>query len=173
MKTFFSAGTLRQVMDHLPEKLAASAGIATIADALGVQVQLILIFIFLAFADIVTRWIAQSARLWHDLYPQTDVSVWRAAKFCWQAHKWRYIESEKMRDRFISKIGTYALILIVASLGDVAMKLAGGPRFLLTVITAVLSCTECLSCLENLHEAGVKVASELMAIIKKRKEQIK
>lgn len=173
MDNFFSMDTVRGVFQNLPEKLAASAGVAVTTNALGLHIQLVLIFIFVACMDIVTRWLAEAARLWRDLYPQTEGSAWKYTKFIWQAHRWCYIQSETMRDRFISKIGTYAIILIVAAFCDVAMKLAGGPQFLLTVITAVLCCTECLSCLENLHEADVKVAGELITIIKKRKDAIK
>ena len=46
MNTYFSVATLKNVAAHLPEKLAASAGVVTLAEALGVHMQLCLLFIF-------------------------------------------------------------------------------------------------------------------------------
>ncbi len=146
----------------------------SVASALGIQFQLVVIFFVLEVLDVFTRWIALSAKLWKDMYPQTKGTVWQYIKFCWQAHRWRYIKSEAMRNQFISKISTYCIILLFASLCDVAMMIAKFPlAFLLPAITGILCCTELLSCLENLAEAGVDVAKELIDIVKKRKEQIK
>ena len=157
----------------MPAKLAASAGVTTVASALGLHLQLMGIFVVLAILDIVTPCMAQAAHLWRDMYPQTSGNVWRYTKFVWQASRWRYIKSEIMRDRFKSKFITYCLILMATSFCDVAMALAGSPKVFLSVVTAVLCFTEMLSVLENLAECGVGVASELMQIIKKRKEAIK
>lgn len=174
MNTFFSMNTLKSVGEHLPEKMIASVGVTSVASALGIHFQLLFIFFILEVLDVLTRWIALSAQLWNDMYPQTKGTVWQYMKFCWQAHRWRYIKSEAMRNQFISKISTYCIILLFASLCDVAMSLAKFPMaFLLPAITGILCCTELLSCLENLAEAGVNVAAELMTIVKKRKDQIK
>lgn len=174
MKNFLNSETLKSVAEHWPEKLAASAGVATVADAMGVQLQLIAIFIVLAGLDIFTRWLAQSAKLWHDLYPQTPGSVWQYYKNITQARRWRYIKSKELRDRFLSKLGTYITILFAASVCDVAMLIAHAPTaWVVSLITMVLSCTEFLSILENLQECNVQVARELVALVKKRKEAIK
>ncbi|MBQ9698240.1 MAG: phage holin family protein [Acidaminococcaceae bacterium] len=174
LNSFFSVDTAKNIISDLPVKLAASAGVATIAEAMGVQVQLFLIFCALACLDVFTRWIALSYKLWGDMYPQTPCTVWQATKFIRQAHRWRYIKSEAMRNQFISKIGTYGVILLFASLCDVAMMIAKAPvAFLLPVITAVLSCTELLSCLENLSECNVSVAGELITIVKNKKNKLK
>lgn len=170
---FFSMDTVRNVGDHLPAKLLASAGIASVTETLGVNAQLVGIFIVLEGLDILTRQVAQAAKLWRDMYPQTPGTVWQYFKFRTQARKWRYIKSQIMRNQSISKIFTYSVILFFTSLCDVAMQIAKGPGFLLTIITAILCCTELLSCLENLDEAGVNVAKELIAIVKARKEKIK
>ena len=105
LHSFFSADTLKNVMADWPIKLAASTGVAALADAMGVQVQLFMIFCALACLDVFTRWIALAMRLHLDMYPQTPVTVWQAVKFIRQAHRWRYIKSEAMRNQFISKIG--------------------------------------------------------------------
>lgn len=175
MNTYFSMNTLKSVGEHLPEKLIASAGVTSIASALGIHFQLLGIFFVLEVLDVLTRWIALSAQLWKDLYPQTPGTVWQYIKFIYQGHRWRRIKSEAMRNQFISKISTYCIILLFTSLCDMAMRIAGGPPIsvLLPLVTAILSCTELLSCLENLAEAGVNVAGELIAIVKARKDKIK
>lgn len=175
MNTYFSAKALKSVAEHLPQKVIASAGVTSIASALGIHFQLLGIFFVLEVLDVLTRWIALSAQLWKDMYPQTPGTVWQYIKFIYQGHRWRRIKSEAMRNQFISKISTYCIILLFTSLCDMAMRIAGGPPIsvLLPLVTAILSCTELLSCLENLSEADVNVATDLMSIIKKRKEQIK
>ena len=127
----------------------------------------------MAMLDVLTRWLACSAALWKDLYPQTEGSLWKYFKFLRQSHRWRYFQSEKMRDKFISKIGTYTIIIIFAALGDFAMSISKGMPFLLTVVVSLLACTEMISCLENLNECGVSIARQLMDVVKKRKDAIK
>ena len=169
MKHYFSLQTLQTLFEHLPAKI----GFVIVSFATGTHAQLVFIFILMAILDVFTRWLACSAALWKDMYPQTEGSLWKYFKFMRQSHRWRYFQSEKMRDKFISKIGTYTIIIIFAALGDYAMTLSKGVPFLLTVVVALLACTEMISCLENLNECGVSVAKQLMDIIRKRREQIK
>lgn len=169
MNHYFSARTLQELFQHLPAKI----GFTIISFATGTHAQLVLIFIVMAMLDVLTRWLACSAALWKDLYPQTEGSLWKYFKFLRQSHRWRYFQSEKMRDKFISKIGTYTIIIIFAALGDFAMSISHGLPFLLTVVVSLLACTEMISCLENLNECGVSIARQLMDIVKKRKDAIK
>ncbi|MBR4908800.1 MAG: phage holin family protein [Acidaminococcaceae bacterium] len=175
MNGILNYDTLKSVVNHLPEKLAASAGAMTLASALGIHLQLMSIFTALAVLDIITRCICQARHLWVAMYPQSPASYWCYFRFCWQASRWRFIKSEIMREKFKSKFLTYFVILLAASLCDMAMLISGSPlRFALSIITAILCCTELLSVLENIAETGcVPIATELIAIIKKRKEQIK
>lgn len=173
MNTYFSVATLKNVVAHLPEKLAASAGVVAVADALGVHMQLCLLFMFVMAMDVLTRYLAQTAKWWKDTYPQTPYTLYDLWHWRTQSRKWRYFKSGEMRKKFASKIGTYGIILFVMSLCDVAMAIAGSPRFLLSLCTAFLSCTEAVSVLENLQECGSKSAQALFAIINKRKEAIK
>lgn len=173
MNTYFSVATLKNVVAHLPEKLAASAGVVAVADALGVHMQLCLLFMFVMAMDVLTRYLAQTAKWWKDTYPQTPYTLYDLWHWRTQSRKWRYFKSGEMRKKFISKVGTYAIILCVMSVCDVAMAIAGSPRFLLSLCTAFLSCTEAVSVLENLQECGSKSAQALFAIINKRKEAIK
>ena len=169
MKHYFSTQTLQALIEHLPAKI----GFVIISFATGTLAQLVFIFIVMAMLDVLTRWLACSAALWKDMYPQTEGSLWKYFKFMRQSHRWRYFQSEKMRDKFISKIGTYTIIIIFAALGDYAMAISKGVPFLLTVVVSLLACTEMISCLENLNECGVSIAKQLMDIVRKRKEQIK
>lgn len=173
MQNYFSMNTLKSVAEHAPAKVAASAGITTLASAMGVHLQICLLFIAVLVLDVLTRYIAQSAKLWHDLYPQTTGTVYDYWRFRVQARKWRYFESDKMRKKFISKCGTYAIILLVFSVCDVAMLLARSQAFLVSLGTLFLACTESISILENLQECGVAEAQALLTIINKRKENIK
>lgn len=173
MQNYFSVNTLKSVAEHAPAKLAASAGVTTLASALGVHLQICLLFIAVLVLDVLTRYLAQSAKLWRDLYPQTPGTLYDYWKFRTQARKWRYFRSDEMRKKFISKLGTYAIILFVFSVCDVAMLIARSQAFLVSLGTLFLSCTESISILENLQECGVKEVQSLLAVINKRKESIK
>ena len=171
----FSVDTFKEVLNYLPVKI----GVAAITVMSGVPDQILrvfllcIIFCMLACLDIATRWWACGAKLWSDLYPQTEGSLWRYIKFMRQSHRWRYFRSEIMRDKWMSKMGTYITIILFAAFGDAAMSLVHGLPFLSTVVISVLACTEMISCLENLNECGISIAMELVGLIKKRKEQIK
>ncbi len=173
MNTFFSANTLKVMSEHLIEKLIASAGLAKIAEILGVHVQFFLAFAFLMVLDVFTRYLAQTALLWHDLYPNTPYTLYDLFNFRVQSRKWRYFRSEEMRKKFISKAGTYIIILGASAVCDLVMQVADGKPFVLMLVTAFLSLTELLSIMENLQECGVKEIADLMKIIKSRKEAIK
>ena len=173
MQNYFSATTFKNVIEHTPEKLAASAGVTTLVSAMGVHFQISILFVAVLVLDLLTRYIAQAAKLWHDLYPQTPGTVYDYWKFRVQARKWRYFRSDEMRKKFISKCGTYAIILLVFSVCDVAMIIGRSQPFLVSLGTLFLACTESISILENLQECGVKEAQQLLAIINKRKDAIK
>ena len=169
MNSYFSVQTLKSVFSNLPAKI----GFSIVTFATGVHAQLVVLFSLMAFMDVFTRWCACAAALWKDLYPNTPGSFWKYFKFLRQAHRWRYFRSEKMRDQFISKIGTYTVIIIICALGDTAMSISRGIPFLLTVGVSILSCTEAISCLENLNECNISIAKEIVALVRRRKEQIK
>ena len=52
MNTYFSINALKSVGEHLPEKLIASAGVTSIASALGIHFQLLGIFFVLEVLDV-------------------------------------------------------------------------------------------------------------------------
>ena len=173
MNNYFSTSTLKSVAEHIPQKIIASAGVTSVSAMLGVHIQLYIAFVFLMALDTLTRYLAQTAKWWKVVYPQTPYTVYDLWKWRTQSRKWRYFKSNEMRKKFISKFGTYIVILAGASVCDISMSLAKGFAFCLTVATTFLSVTELCSILENLQECGVKEVEGLMQIIKKRKEQIK
>lgn len=173
MNTYFSMNTLKSVTEHLPQKIIASAGVTSVSAMLGVHLQLYVAFVFLMALDTLTRYLAQTAKWWVCVYPKTPYTLYDLWKFRTQSRKWRFFKSNEMRKKFISKFGTYIVILAGASVCDISMSLAKGFAFALTVTTTFLSITELCSILENLQECGVKEVEGLMKIIQKRKEQIK
>ena len=165
--------TIKSVTNKGLEKLAASAGVTSVSAVLGVHVQLHIAFAFLMGLDTLTRYLAQTARWWKCTYPQTPYTLYDLWKFRSQSRKWRFFKSGEMRKKFISKFGTYIVILAGASVCDISMSLAKGFAFALTVATTFLSITELCSILENLQECGVKEVQGILTILNKRKEQIK
>lgn len=132
--------------------------------------KLFLLFIFIELLDIFTRWLAQSKKCYHALYPNMKVGLWTYFKFLWQARKWRFINSGSWRNGFCDKMLVYLLLFFLSATVDATLAIAHVPRALLTVVVTVLSTTEALSILENLSECGVEIIPE----IKKRfKEMIK
>lgn len=157
----------------MPAKIVASAGVTSVSSALGIHLQLYVAFAFLMALDTLTRYLAQTARWWKDVYPQTPYTLYDLWKFRTQSRKWRYFRSGEMRKKFVSKFCTYLVILCGASVCDISMSIAKGFAFALMVATTFLSITELCSVLENLQECGVKEVQGILAILNKRKEQIK
>ena len=173
MNTFFSESTIRTICEFWIEKIVASVSLAAVAQVFGVHIQFCLAFVLLMALDTLTRYLAQTAKLWHDLYPQTPFTLYDLWKWRVQSRKWRYFRSGEMRKKFISKLGTYIIILGASAMCDLVMRISHGQPFCLMVCTAFLSLTELCSIMENLQECEVQQVADLMAIIKKRKEGVK
>ena len=165
--------TLRSVTDKGLEKVAASAVGATVLD-LGTLFGL---FVVLELVDIFTRMVACSAQLYRKTYDAKIVkrrgSLLTYIRGIPAAHHWRVIDSYQLRDGFFSKTIAYFLIIFVGFISDQILSVKHIPQFFLLIFCGVLSCTEVLSIMENLDEAGIKIASELKALVNKRKEGIK
>ena len=167
------ANTFKSLADHLPEKIVASAGVTSVASALGVNLQLYIAFVFLMVLDTLTRYLAQTAAWWKCTYPQTPYTLYDLWRFRSESRKWRWFKSAEMRKKFVSKFCTYLIVLAASSVCDITMQTARGLGFALTVATTFLALTELCSILENLQECGVKEVQGIMSIINKRKESIK
>ena len=161
--------TLKSITDKGLEKLAISAVGATIWDLATV----LAVFVFLAIIDIVTRLIACSYHLWEQTYGEEFTkkhgNLWLFILWIPSAHRWRFVNSMALRTGFVSKILTYMLLIIAARACDSILPV----KFMMVLITSVLACTEMLSVCENLSECNINVASEIKALVHKRKEQIK
>ena len=77
-----------------------------------------------------------------------------------------------MRKGFWSKMLTYLILMLVSGLADWMIGTYGGKRYILMIVIYILTATETISCLENLEEAGVSIASEIKKLIKGRKDKI-
>ena len=165
--------TLKAVTDKGIEKLAASAVAATLWD-LGT---IFLLLLLLEVIDIFTACIYQSSLLWRKMYDPKIVekrgTLINYIRWIWQAHHWRFIDSFALRDGFYSKSIVYFLLIMTGFIIDSVMRIGHAPQLAMTVFCAVLACTEGISICENLDSAGIKIAGELMSLLKKKKEGIK
>ena len=142
---------LSEICNYLQFKILAGVGAAIFSEDF---FKLLLIFIGLEILDIFTRWLALSQQCYKALYPQTPCNMYRALLWMWQAHKWRFIKSDGLRDGFCHKMLMYLLLLLVGAFVDAAFQIAHTPRLLTTIIVVVLASTEGLSILENLSECN-------------------
>lgn len=115
--------------------------------------KLMIIFCVLEIIDTVTRMIAESKHCYDALYNGFPHTIGTYLKFLWQARKWRFIQSDKLRSGG-DKLLTYLLLILSATIVDSALKIAGADRVLLCtgVVVGFLSITEMLSIIENVSE---------------------
>ena len=119
------------------------------------------------FLDLFTRWLALS----HQNLVSRKQEATLIDCFCGipQAHKAGLISSYVMRKTFFSKMMTYLLLIIGASLVDYMIKGSGGSVMAGSLVITYLSMTELLSIVENLDEAGVSAMHDLIDLIKGRR----
>ena len=129
--------------------------------------KLLLILIALELLDIYTAWLARSCDLWKATYPQTPGGLWKYTKRLWHAHKWRWINSARLRDGFTDKMLIYLLLLLTGAFADAAFSIVHAPRLLSSIITVVLCSTESLSIMENLALCDVAIVSTIAKRFKK------
>jgi len=165
--------TAKQITDKGFEKLVASAVGATLLD-LGTIFGL---FIGLEVIDIITRMMAEAAKLYMDTYDEKIVkkrgSLLTYIKMIPSAHRWRRIDSTALRDGFWSKTIVYFILIFAGFMGDQILRVNHIPPFVLLIFCMILVCTETLSILENLGECGVSSVHDIKALIQKRKDNFK
>lgn len=115
--------------------------------------KLMLLFCFLEFLDIFSRMLAESKRCYCSMYQGFPHTILTYVGFLWQARKWRFIQSDKLRSG-ADKLLTYLLLILSATVVDSALKIAKADSIMLctTVIVSFCSITEMLSILENASE---------------------
>jgi hypothetical protein len=127
-------------------------------------------FITLIFIDLVTKWLALAGAYLKD--QGTPVSGIGGLCTCfanmWPAFKAGYISSDKMKHRFVGKILWYLVVTMTAAKTDNLIVTAGEAKMFLHSAWIYLALTEVSSILENLRDAGVEQASDLLGFVKGR-----
>lgn len=158
--------TIVNLVEAWPIKLAWAILMWLATHALDLKLHIICGFAALEFLDCLTRWLALSKALITETAPDGAPSLYDCFRGIPAAHRSGRINSRKMRDAFKSKIITYIILILGSSIGDWAIALTGKTPMLLTIVVAYLAATELLSLLENLDEAGVDSAHNLLEIAK-------
>lgn len=155
--------TLRHLSHDVLIKILASSIIV----ALFYHAVLFAMFGAVVFLDLFSRWLALSHQ---NLVTQKQEATLIDC-FCGipQAHKAGLISSYVMRKTFFSKMVTYLLLIMGASIVDYIIKGSGGSVMAVSLVITYLSMTELLSIVENLDEAGVSAMHDLIDLIKGRR----
>lgn len=125
-------------------------------------------FSLLVFLDCLTKWIA-IARDYLIEQGQHEPTLLQAFCAIPAARNAGEIKSDVMKHRFLGKISVYLLCVMAAASADLIMVELFKPTWAVNTIVGYLTCTELLSIIENLNEAGVEAASGLMAVIAKKR----
>lgn len=160
--------TWSKITDYWPLKLFWGLLVWIAAHFFALKLHIIFAFAFLEGLDCFSRWLALSHQHILEHHPDQIPTVYDCLAGIKAARKAGLIQSDKMRKAFYSKMITYLLLIIVATLGDLAIHAAGSPEILLTIVVTYLAVTELLSVLENLDEAGVSIAHALLVLVKSK-----
>lgn len=155
--------TLRNLSHDMVIKLLASS----ILVAICYHAALFFAFGLVVFLDLFTRWLALSHQ--NLVTQKQEATLVDCLYGIPQAHKAGLISSYVMRKTFFSKMITYLLLIIGASIVDYMIKGSGGGVMAVSLVITYLSMTELLSIVENLDEAGVSAMHDLIDLIKGRR----
>ena len=157
------ANTLKNLTHDMVLKLLASS----ILVALFYHAVLFAMFGAMVFLDLFSRWLALSHQyLVTHKQEATLIDCFLGIK---KAHKAGLISSYVMRKTFFSKMITYLILIIGASIVDYMIKGTDGSVMAVSLVITYLSMTELLSIVENLDEAGVSAMHGLIDLIKGRR----
>ena len=157
------ANTLKNLTHDMVLKLLASS----ILVALFYHAVLFAMFGAMVFLDLFSRWLALSHQyLATHNQEATLIDCFLGIK---KAHQAGLISSYVMRKTFFSKMVTYLVLIIGASIVDYMIKGSGGSVMAVSLVITYLSMTELLSIVENLDEAGVSAMHDLIDLIKGRR----
>lgn len=157
------ANTLKNLTHDMVLKILASS----ILVALFYHAVLFAMFGAMVFLDLFSRWLALSHQylVTHKQEATLIDCFWGIKK----AHKAGLISSYVMRKTFFSKMITYLILIIGASIVDYMIKGTDGSVMAVSLVITYLSMTELLSIVENLDEAGVSAMHDLIDLIKGRR----
>ena len=157
------ANTLKNLTHDMVLKLLASS----ILMALFYHAVLFAMFGAMVFLDLFSRWLALSHQylVTHKQEATLIDCFWGIKK----THKAGLISSYVMRKTFFSKMITYLILIVGASIVDYMIKGTDGSVMAASLVITYLSMTELLSIVENLDEAGVSAMHDLIDLIKGRR----
>lgn len=155
--------TLKNLSHDMVIKLLASS----ILMALFYHAVLFAMFGAVVFLDLFSRWLALSHQ--YLATHKQEATLVDCLYGIPSAHKAGLISSYVMRKTFFSKMITYLLLIIGASIVDYMIKGSGGGVMAVSLVITYLSMTELLSIVENLDEAGVSAMHDLIDLIKGRR----
>lgn len=130
----------------------------------GVNGSALAAFITLVFIDLMTKWLAICYR--HLREKGKPSGILHCIADVPNAMKEGYINSEAMKHRFAGKILVYTVLTIVAAKADTMLLISEEAPVLLKVTWIYLAMTEAISVLENLRDAGLQQAGELLAFLR-------
>lgn len=114
--------------------------------------------------DLYTRWLALTKKYLES--EDKESSLFDCVKSMNTARKAGYINSYMMRKHFVSKMLTYFIAVFGAFIVDTILVKIGTKPMMVTTALGYLATTEMLSVVENLDEAGVAMAHDLVEILK-------
>lgn len=155
--------TFRNLANDMVIKLLASSIIA----ALCYHAILFAVFALVVFLDLFTRWIAISHKRLAGQHIESGLI--NSIKAIPEAHRLGLISSYVMRKAFTSKMMTYLILILGATLVDYMINKSGGNTMASSIVITYLSMTELLSIIENLDEAGISTVHDLIDLIKGRR----
>ncbi|WP_110953033.1 phage holin family protein [Anaerosinus massiliensis] len=121
-------------------------------------------FITLVFIDLITRWIAICYEHLSKNGQSTD--LFSCIKDIPTAIREGYINSSAMKHRFVGKILVYVILTIVAVKADELIVISSESPVLLKATWVYLAITEAISILENLRDAGIEQANDLLNFLR-------
>lgn len=127
----------------------------------------ILIFSALIFVDLLTKWIAICYADLEDRNAE-NTDLYSCVMEIPTAMRVGSISSNVMKHRFAGKILAYMIMTLLAVLVDNMVFLAGEEQIFLKINWIYLAMTESISILENLREAGVDKAGQLLDFLKNK-----
>ena len=122
------------------------------------------LFAIVVCLDLYTRWIALTKKYLES--EDKESSLFDCVKSMNTARKAGYINSYMMRKHFVSKMLTYFIAVFGAFIVDTILVKIGTKPMMVTTALGYLATTEMLSVVENLDEAGVAMAHDLVEILK-------
>ena len=156
---------MKDLLSEWQGKIVLTIGTVVATETFHLHAMLLACFGILEFLDLFSRWLAIAFEMLQEDDPHSHPSLWLCFKSIPEARRQHRISSDKMRERFFSKMLKWLILIGGAAAADYMLKLTGQSVKVLVVVVSYISATEVLSILENLSSAGVKDAATLVDLI--------